>query len=563
MDESHIFFKPESTTIRKIFDGTNYYQVPDYQRPYSWEDEQIEQLFDDIYDAFKNEDYGYFLGPVILVKTKDGDFEIVDGQQRLTTLTILFCVLRDLYLKHLSDKKEEDRVLKRKILNAIKSMVEEKYRLRLVTQAQYQNQFEQEILSKVKFPQAAFTKAEKKKLKYKFMNAALISKKKLDEIGKTEKIKKFVEYLLEKVVMITISCSNKASAIRLFQVLNTRGLDLSPADLVKSSLYAMLNENRRKQFVSTWGQIETLAENIDESVSDLLAYYRNYLLASKPRRALFEELEATFRKKKGNKEKKANKVVYDFKKFVDSCVDVWNEESKTINSLWYLPNQVFWFSILAAARKVNFKNFQGLSKELRRLYYSYWIAGYTTAKIRDFSYEIMKDVKKKRELKGIRKKIDNKMKGDRVKERIRENLSDDVYGNSWLKPLLITVEYEQTDASKIAYIELDRKIHIDHILPQKWESISYWKNKWKKDQAKEWLNRIGNLTLLSGKKNIEASNNSFKKKKKIYKGTGLDGTTAFLITQRILRENEWTSKQVIQRQKWFLKQIKAKLNLKF
>ncbi len=191
-------FKPEAKTIMKIFgDADSYYQIPDYQRPYSWNDEQIEQLWDDVYSAMESNDESYFLGPMILIRTKDGYFEVVDGQQRLTTLTILFCVLRDLYFKN-----------DNKILNAIKSLVDQKYRLRLITQLHYQNQFEQEILDCVKFPQNKLTK--KQRDENKFINAALIFREKLQSIeNEDERITKLVTYLLNKVIMITITCSNQ------------------------------------------------------------------------------------------------------------------------------------------------------------------------------------------------------------------------------------------------------------------------------------------------------------------------------------------------------------------
>jgi uncharacterized protein with ParB-like and HNH nuclease domain len=82
-------FKPEAKTIMKIFgDADSYYQIPDYQRPYSWNTEQIEQMWDDIYSSMETKEESYFLGPIILIERK-GYFEVVDGQQRLTTLTIL------------------------------------------------------------------------------------------------------------------------------------------------------------------------------------------------------------------------------------------------------------------------------------------------------------------------------------------------------------------------------------------------------------------------------------------------------------------------------------------
>ena len=94
-------FKPDTKNVKSVFgEPTSYFQIPDYQRPYDWGDEEIQQLWDDIYSAFDGQEDFYFLGPMVLVKTEDEHFEVVDGQQRLTTLTILFCVLRDFYFKH-------------------------------------------------------------------------------------------------------------------------------------------------------------------------------------------------------------------------------------------------------------------------------------------------------------------------------------------------------------------------------------------------------------------------------------------------------------------------------
>ncbi|MHA1854321.1 MAG: DUF262 domain-containing protein [Candidatus Heimdallarchaeaceae archaeon] len=549
MSEIYGIFKPDTLTVRQIFDGTNYYQIPDYQRPYSWTDDQIEQFWDDIYTTFENnKNEPYFLGPVILAKNPENPdrLEVVDGQQRLTTLTILFCVVRDLYFKDFSG--EEGNILKNRILNAIESLVDRKYRLRLITQAHYQNIFEQEILRKVNFPDRPFTRKEKQKVENRLMNAALMFKDRLAKINDVKKIQDFVRYLLERVVMITITCSNRVSAIRLFQVINTRGLELSTADLIKSYLYSQLAEDKKEQFNYTWRNIEGLAEDNDETVTDLLTYYGYYLLARKPQKSLYEELEQEI------KNRDANEVVYEFEKFSKQYDEIINKKSKIIYSLRYLPDKVFWKTILVTAKRVNFTEFDTLCKELRRLYYSYWIAGYTTAKTRNLSFSLIKMIKDRKTFSDIKEKIDEKMKDDKVVDYVAKNLSDDVYGSSWLKPLLILVEYEQTDAS--VFIEYGRNLHVDHILPEKWYEIEYWRKLWTKERADFWLNKIGNLTLLSGRKNIKASNRGFPEKKEIYEGKGLDGITGFIITQRIIRENnDWTEDEVKKRQDWLIEEI--------
>ena len=86
-NESKVY-EPQSKSVYSLFGDTgSYYYVPSYQRPYSWEDEQIEQLWDDINDAIRDNIQSYFLGPIILVKTPNG-LEVVDGQQRLTSYEI-------------------------------------------------------------------------------------------------------------------------------------------------------------------------------------------------------------------------------------------------------------------------------------------------------------------------------------------------------------------------------------------------------------------------------------------------------------------------------------------
>jgi len=538
--------------VRGIFDGPNYYQIPDYQRPYAWGEEEIEQLWDDIKSAFDSGDEYYFLGPMIMAQTEDGDLEVVDGQQRLTTLIILFCVLRDLHLKT-----SKDAVLKNQISNAVRSLVDKKYRLRLITQAQYHDQFEQEILAEVLLPDRLLTKKERENPKFKFMNAALILKSKLDDLfdetGMTE-IKRLARYILGKVVMITITCSNRVSAIKLFQIINTRGLELSLADLVKSSLLSRIRaEKKHTQFMVSWHDIEKVAERNDESVTDLLTYYGYYLLASKPKISLYEEFEKRF------PDRKSNRIVYDIKKFAEFYDEILGEKSKVIYSLRYLRDKVFWKTILITARMKGFRRFRELCKELRKLYFSYWIAGYTTAKTRNFSFRLVKLLKDGKTLGQIRKEIAKKLRTDKILKNVKEALADDVYGDSWLKPLLILIEYGQTDES--AFIEYSRKLQIDHILPEEWQKKSYWTKRWKPEQADFWLHKMGNLTLLSGKKNIAASNEGFPKKKKIYKGKGYDGKTAFEISKRIIRNTHWTEGEARKRQRWMTRQTKRILDL--
>jgi hypothetical protein len=269
---------------------------------------------------------------------------------------------------------------------------------------------------------------------------------------------------------------------------------------------------------------------------------------------LNEEFEKYFRGRD------PNKVVYDIKKFADYYDVILGMKSKAVDALQYLPDKVFWKTVLITAKMVDFSKFQQLCAELRRLYYSYWIANYTTAKTRDFSFNLVNLIKKNTPISELRTKIDKKMKQDNVLENVENSLQGDVYGYvSWIKPLLVMIERGQTDES--VFVQYGRNLHIDHILPEEWEKNKYWKNKWDKKDADYWLDKIGNLTLLSGRKNIQASNDEFAKKKKVYKGKGFDGTTSFEITKKLADNSKWTPIEVKERQKWLVKQTKKILDL--
>ena len=200
---STMWFDPRALTVEAVFTGPDsYYQIPDYQRPYSWKTEQVEQLWDDLYAAFQSNDESYFLGPLVLAKprgpaaTTDDRLEVVDGQQRLTTLTILLAVARD---RHLEGDKQ--------VQHAIRSLDKDKYRLRLITQSQYQIEFETSVLEHVDL-----SSGRGKRDANAFLQAAALFDERLKKVfqeGGVERVRAFILYVLGRVVMIAITCSSR------------------------------------------------------------------------------------------------------------------------------------------------------------------------------------------------------------------------------------------------------------------------------------------------------------------------------------------------------------------
>ncbi len=180
---------------------------------------------------------------------------------------------------------------------------------------------------------------------------------------------------------------------------------------------------------------------------------------------------------------------------------------------------------------------------------------------------MIKWVKENKPINEIITELSKKIDEDKIIKSVSENLdASNVYDTPWIKPLLLMVEYNQTD-SNLPFIPLNKDLHIEHILPQKYSSFSEWTDIVTKEAATTWLNRPGNLTLLCGAKNIEASNNPFKEKIKVYRGKGLYDDkdakiTAFNITQKIVNaynentyEKQWNEKAIQDLWHWFCGEV--------
>ena len=573
-------FKPLSLSIRELFGNTDsLYKIPRYQRPYKWEDEQVEKLWDDITESFENKENNYFLGSIITAKPKDNEgsayVDVVDGQQRLTTLMILFCVIRDLY-PDINAELAKDNPLVVDI-DTIKSSITlfgKSKRLKLFTHPQHQSEFENLILDN---NTSILTKPFKYQIKtdeepkYKFINTAFIFRSKLLELGK-DNAEALINYLFNKVNIIRIDCNNRGFAIKLFQVLNDRGMDLTPADLIKSflleKLYAKYKDDpdthkiKEEQFMFDWNGMEEIIKTCDISLNDLFIIYEYYYLGQNPKKSLYDELQDVF----DNLD--PNCVISDINKFAhDYYTLIYEARDKIIYSFWYIRWNMYWKSILLTAIHTGYEDYEELKKLLRRFYYLYWIAGKTLSQIKQSSFNMIKWVKEKKAITLIKEELDNKIAEDRIIELAMNGLeSEQITSEAWCKPLLLLLEYNASDNSKLSFINLDRDLHLEHILPIKYKEYVEW-NHITKEIASMWLNSAGNITLLSGAKNIEASNNPFDIKMNVYKGTGKydgkdDKITAFNITQQIVKDFEmnkygkkWTIEAMGDRWSWFFNEV--------
>ncbi len=590
-------FTPETKSILQVFiDGSPIYYIPRYQRPYTWVDDHVEKLFDDLVEAYENRqtEPEYFLGSIIVTPKDPNEASlqnVVDGQQRLTTLMILFNVILKSYPNVNAHRVESDPTSIE--INIIKNCIYLLTTSRLTTlntHPQHRNDFRDNILNPHNFDN--LRKPTKKSLssdfevKTRFINTAYIFTKKLSEFyakyNNEDIFGDFINFLFKKVKLIKITCSDAQFAIKLFQVLNDRGQDLGPADLIKSYLLEAFNglgqETNEETFFSEWQNIESLSKQVETSLTDLFLMFIYYDLASKPEKSGAEEIKAKIKREQNNGGFDGNQYISDFKKFITFYRDkIILTQHKDTNSFMYLPWPVYWKTILSTIYYTEYPNPQNIIREIRRYFYIMWIAGYNLDNIRSFLYDLIRRIKVKEVDTSIIASINLKINEDNGEpiRRFSQNIKGDVYNQKWGKPLLLLIEYYQDDSPN--FIRMDSELHVEHILPKKIENYSEREEDWNNNIA--WshipieagvnaVNTLGNLTLLRGKMNREAFDNAYNVKINIYQGntTFFRQSSSFRITNRLVTDYNsgiitWDLKSIEKRSNWLIAEINKILSL--
>jgi uncharacterized protein with ParB-like and HNH nuclease domain len=547
----------EIKNIKKILvDDEKFYQIPDYQRPYSWDKDNLADLVDDLVEAYlNNKDENYFCGSLVLVNDDTTTrYDIIDGQQRTTTFTILACVFRDRYFENLQPK------AKKYINNSIQDEFEtNKRKLKFLTDIKYQNNFEQTVLKKIDFKDTKNIEKDIKDNKY-LQNAHYLKdflSEKLQDNQDNLNINDFVIWFYESVVLTVITCPSQDSAIQIFNVLNDRGMPLSSIDILKSSLMHNIQDSKedRNIFKTVWGDINSELKFNDFDIENMLTVYLYYKIATNPKSRLDKELLTIFQKENKN----SLEILDEINNFSKAYIKLLTINDKYIFCLKYLKHKIYWNSILTTAIFEEYKDIEKLKELLVAYYYQNWIAGATVARIKQTSFNILKAVKSNQSIDVIKQE----MKLNLDKYNTTKTFDDEIngiwiYGRKWDKAVLLLIEYFSDDSKYPTYQPINNKLHLEHILPQ--TATDYWKNIINDEDREIWTNSLANLTLLSMRKNIQAQNYSFEQKKEAYQDKDNE-ITSYNITQDILKYQQWTTKELKDRETKLMKKVDEKLNI--
>jgi uncharacterized protein with ParB-like and HNH nuclease domain len=272
--------------LSKIFSSVFEYEIPSYQRPYAWTVDQASELFDDLYDFYINKglEDTYFLGSIVLIKEEGKPrAEVIDGQQRLSTLTILLALISskeygsdfDKYIlepgNELEDLKPKPRLtLRERDRDFFKKYVQER-------------QFD-DLLS---MDSARLATDSQRNIQ---SNSRFFLKQFQTTFGDdSNKIWKFGKFLIQRCYLVVVSTPSQQSAFRIFSVLNSRGLDLLPTDVIKADVIGRVSQERRDDFTERWEEIEVRTGR--DGFNDLFGHIRMIYSKVKAKRTLVEEFK--------------------------------------------------------------------------------------------------------------------------------------------------------------------------------------------------------------------------------------------------------------------------------
>lgn len=506
--------------------------IPEYQRPYSWSDDEIITLFEDLWEFSIERTHSdgaksYFLGCVVSYE-ENGERQIIDGQQRITSLFLLLRAVFSMLEKE-DNKTDEVNNFIQKIKPALwkeNEMTGKEDRSKILLRSEVVTDSGNLILRNILESGEADKYAKDNYSKnYNKFKELYIQKSQ----SSPNQIYHFVLALLNYSILLPITADDQETALTIFNTLNNRGLPLSDADIFKSYIYKKLDDTGKKAFINKWKKLETDAEKVNESIQSLFYYNMFYMRArEKDDKSTTPGVRKYYLDK--NKNRLTPEVIDDLAvnlqlwKVINGREAVDGEEwsqnmdirkildslSSYTNEFWKYPVSIFF---MEHKDKANFEEI--FLKFLRKLYVMLLTRYLEVPTINAVKVDILK----------LNVQIINNSHPEFYAGFEEKKLEDEYAVNAekartdkliiaphknMVRMLLKVLAYQENTQTDL----LPGYWEIEHIFPQTWDSKYYTLNE---EEANEKLEHLGNKLPLEKKLNISASNNYFAKKKDRYK----------------------------------------------
>lgn len=521
-------------TIREIF--SKRYIIPDFQRPYSWDNEPCEKLWDDIidfYDRKESREDKYFLGNIVINPTSAAApdaWEVVDGQQRLTTLLLL---IKALHSRAGTVKALEECL---RIKDPLTSELTDELRVNSCVISEDRDNLHNIILSGIDpVPKCHLLD------NYKLFG------EKIDEWwqlqGQTAAaLNDLILTLLDNIVLLPIHCGSEDDALTIFETINNRGMSLSDADIFKAKLYHSIPKQQQNKFIEEWNALDN---------HDWLFRVLMHILRAQSGDSSKEIGMRSFFTAKSNPLSNYKQIIRSLK-IIHAIDRVWygNDE---INALWQImgtyPNYYWNFPLFVFLHKYgtfedetgefalleeHMPQFLLLLNATVRYFFIKGVAYNSVNKVKDTVYRVCVDIEQENDY--LSTYDANITKSDEI--NFTASLGADRL-RRYQRGIVLLCAYLNPRQDKHDFAEfVDSKYDIEHILPKQWNNYDGWTD----DLWAEQINMLGNLIPLTKALNIKARNEFFDKKKLEYKKSSIQDALDLLALP------EWTPETIIEKQ---------------
>ena len=496
--------------------------IPEYQRPYAWTEEQVETLFEDLWEFTTisggvERESSYFLGSVVSYENENGEQEIIDGQQRITSL---FLLLRAIYTKLVATPESERTAEANNFIGKIEPTIWRTDKLTgtvdfkniLLTSRVVNNEGNEILRAILESGKTDENAKDNYSRNYRYFQ-------KLFDRHSTENplmIYQFIYTVLNQAILLPITADTQDTALTIFSTLNDRGLPLSDADIFKAKIYNQLEVEAKKVFIERWKDLDEQATDANESIQQLFYYnmfyyraldqdtntttpgVRKYYAANKFERLYKKELLDTLF------------IILNLWKVINKGEEIegeaWSKNNKikqTLDILTSYPNEFWKYPVVIYY--VCYRNEENFETRFARFLNKLLMELMTKYLMMPTINAVKPDI-----LKLNSAIVSSNIPIFEFKTVDVTQLEPYIHNpnRNAVRMLLKTLAYEHQDEL------LPTKWEIEHIFPQKWQTNYFPKES--DSTIKEKIEHIGNKLPLEKKLNIVAGNGYFSKKKKEY-----------------------------------------------
>ena len=551
--------------IKKIFSDEFVFTIPLYQRPYAWTTEEAGMLLEDLLAAMGENKQDleevppYFLGSIVLTKGDKPEAEVIDGQQRLTTITILLAALRASL--QTANAHDLDHFLYEKA-NAF-ARTPSRYRLTLRKRDaeffQRYIQAENGIESLKELQLTSLSESQRN-----LRDNALAFMQRLQSIPEKERVR-LGEFVVSSCFMVVISTADFDTSYRIFSVLNNRGRNLSPADILKAQIIGDIPADEQDEYTNKWEEIEVLLGN--EDFENLLSLIRVLWADARVHKNLLEEFHAYVypnSQRKMTAQDLIDRLLHPYGYHLHAILTATvrkSPHSSGIEELLRWLNKLTHSEWLPAALQYwgrhsdQPEQLLRFLKDLDRLSVGLLLLNLSHNKRSERYRQLQMAIKQNKDVFADSSPL---QLTETEQHAIYRTLDGNLYANvnaSLCKYILLRLDTLLSDGSATYDLPI---ISVEHVLPQKPAANSEWARWFPKDLQGRYIHRLGNLVLLSRHKNYDANNYDFTKKKTIYFSN--HGSSPFVLTSHVIHADKWTPDVVDRRQRELVSRLASYWN---